>query len=92
MKSKIKINDYNDYLIKTGYNPEEIIYAGDDIPDIPVMRMVGLPVAPADAIAEIKNVAKYISHCKGGQGVARDIIEQVMKVQGKWMNGEAFGW
>lgn len=92
MKSKIKINDYNDYLIKTGYKPEEIIYAGDDIPDIPVMRMVGLPVAPADAIAEIKNVAKYISHCKGGQGVARDIIEQVMKVQGKWMNGEAFGW
>lgn len=92
MKSKIKINDYNDYIAKTGYKAEEVIYVGDDIPDIPVMKVVGLPVAPADATAEVKSISKYISHCKGGMGVGRDIIEQVMKVQGKWMNGEAFGW
>lgn len=92
MKSKIKINDFNDYIQKTGYKPEEIMYAGDDIPDFPVMQTVGLPVAPADAVPEIKSIAKYISHRKGGEGIARDVIEQVMKVQGKWMTGEAFGW
>ena len=92
MQSKIKITDFNDYLSKTGYKPEEIAYAGDDIPDIPVLKVVGLSVAPADAIPEVKSIAKYISHRNGGAGVARDLIEQVMKVQGKWMNGEAFGW
>lgn len=92
MKSRIKINDFNDYIKKTGYKPEEIIYVGDDLPDMPVMKEVGLPVAPADAAPEIKAIAKYISHCNGGMGVGRDVIEQVMKTQGKWGNEEAFGW
>ena len=77
---------------KTGYKPEEIIYAGDDLPDYQVMQTVGLSVAPADAAHEIRGIAKYISHCKGGQGIARDIIEQVMRAQNKWMGEEAFGW
>ena len=72
--------------------PEEVMYAGDDIPDYEVMTMVGLPVAPADAAPEIKRIAKYISHKNGGDGVARDIIEQTMKAQGHWMGDEAFGW
>lgn len=92
MKSCIKINDLNDYMQKTGYKPEEIIYAGDDIPDYHGMKAVGLSVAPADAAPEIKAIAKYISHKKGGEGVGRDVIEQVMKTQGTWMNDEAFGW
>lgn len=92
MKSKIKIHDLNDYIQRTGYKPEEIMYSGDDIPDYHVMKTVGLSVAPADAVPEIREIAKYISHCRGGMGVARDVIEQVMKVQGKWMNEEAFGW
>lgn len=92
MKSSIKITDFNDYLSKTGYKPEEIIYVGDDLPDYQVMQIVGLPVAPADAAPEIKSIAKYISHKKGGEGVARDVIEQVMKTQGTWMNDKAFGW
>lgn len=92
MKSRIKINDLNDYMQKTGYKPEEIIYAGDDLPDYQVMQTVGLSVAPADAAHEIRGIAKYISHCKGGQGIARDIIEQVMRAQNKWMGEEAFGW
>lgn len=92
MKSRVKINDLNDYMQKTGYKPEEIIYAGDDLPDYHVMQTVGLSVAPADAAHEIRSIAKYISHCRGGQGVARDVIEQVMKAQGKWMGEEAFGW
>jgi 3-deoxy-D-manno-octulosonate 8-phosphate phosphatase (KDO 8-P phosphatase) len=92
LKSKIKMVDFRDYLEKTGYLPEEIIYIGDDIPDYEVMQQVGLPVAPADAAPEIKQIAKYISKEKGGEGVVRDVIEQVLKVQGKWLNGEAFGW
>ncbi|WP_165023392.1 MULTISPECIES: KdsC family phosphatase [unclassified Dysgonomonas] len=92
MKSHTKMNDFNDYIAKTGYKPEEIIYAGDDLPDYHVMQTVGLSVAPADAAVEIRSIAKYISHRKGGDGVARDVIEQVMKTQGKWMGDEAFGW
>lgn len=92
MKSKIKINDLNDYMQKTGYKPDEILYAGDDLPDFHVMQTVGLSVAPADAAVEIRSIAKYISHRNGGDGIARDVIEQVMKAQGKWMGEEAFGW
>jgi 3-deoxy-D-manno-octulosonate 8-phosphate phosphatase, YrbI family len=92
MKSGIKINDFQHYINKTGYKPEEIIYVGDDIPDYKVMSEVGLPVAPMDATPEIKEIAKYISPKTGGCGVARDVIEQVLKVQGNWMSEEAFGW
>ena len=92
MKSAVKVHDYRDFLEKTGLQPEEVMYAGDDIPDYEVMTMVGLPVAPADAAPEIKRIAKYISHKNGGDGVARDIIEQTMKAQGHWMGDEAFGW
>jgi 3-deoxy-D-manno-octulosonate 8-phosphate phosphatase (KDO 8-P phosphatase) len=92
MRSAVKIADYNDYLEKTGLTNEEVMYVGDDIPDYEVMLVVGLPVAPADAAPEIKQIAKYISPRKGGEGVARDVIEQTMKAQGLWMCNEAFGW
>ena len=72
--------------------PEEVVYCGDDIPDYEVMREAGLPVAPADAAPEIKQIAKYICQKNGGDGIARDVIEQTMKAQGRWMQGEAFGW
>lgn len=88
LKSRVKITDLNDYMNKTGYKPEEIMYAGDDLPDYKVMKVVGLAVAPANAAPEIRSVAQYISHKNGGDGVARDVIEQVMKVQGKWMSEE----
>ena len=92
LKSAIKIRDYQDFLSKTGVQPEEVMYAGDDIPDYEVMQLAGLPVAPADAAPEIKQIAKYISSRKGGEGVARDVIEQTLKAQGNWMGQEAFGW
>lgn len=92
MKSAVKVHDYKDFLEKTNLQPEEILYAGDDIPDYEVMQLVGLPVAPADAAPEIKQIARYISHKKGGEGVARDVIEQTMKAHGDWMGNEAFGW
>lgn len=92
LKSSIKLNDFRHYLQKTGYRPEEILFAGDDMPDYKVMKEVGLPVAPCDAAPEIRAIATYVSPKLGGQGVARDVIEQVLKVQDCWMDEEAFGW
>ena len=63
---------------------ENVLYMGDDIPDYHVMQLVGLASCPQDAVPEIKAIAKYISHVNGGRGAVRDVIEQVMKVQGKW--------
>ncbi len=92
MASSTKIKDYMDYIEKTGFNHYEVLYAGDDIPDYEVMRKAGLPVAPADAAPEIKKISRYISSRKGGEGVARDVIEQVLKLQGNWMNKQVWGW
>lgn len=92
MRSSIKLNDYEDFLIMTSLKDEEIMYCGDDMPDYGVMKRAGLPVAPADAAPEIKLLARYISPFNGGEGVARDIIEQTLKVRGLWMDDEAFGW
>ncbi|CAN5378064.1 HAD-IIIA family hydrolase [soil metagenome] len=64
---------------------ENVLYMGDDIPDLYAMRVVGLPCCPQDAVAEIKEISRYVSHRKGGRGCVRDVIEQVMKVQGKWI-------
>ncbi|MAW95258.1 MULTISPECIES: HAD family hydrolase [unclassified Leeuwenhoekiella] len=80
-----KIEFLNDYLAKNSIKAENVLYMGDDIPDYPVMQKVGLPCCPQDAVKEIKEVAKYVSHKKGGKGCVRDVIEQVLKVQGKWM-------
>ncbi|PHR98216.1 MAG: 3-deoxy-D-manno-octulosonate 8-phosphate phosphatase [Leeuwenhoekiella sp.] len=80
-----KIEFLNDYLAKNNIKAENVLYMGDDIPDYPVMQQVGLPCCPQDAVKEIKEVAKYVSHKKGGKGCVRDVIEQVLKVQGKWM-------
>ena len=57
---------------------------GDDLPDYPIMKIVGLSCCPNDAVAEIQNISKYISDKKGGEGCVRDIIEQVLRVQEKW--------
>jgi 3-deoxy-D-manno-octulosonate 8-phosphate phosphatase (KDO 8-P phosphatase) len=89
---KNKLETYNNYLKKKNINPEQVIYMGDDIPDIPVLKSVGVPVCPADAAEEVKAVSVYISDKNGGEGCVRDIIEQVLKIQGKWMTKEAFNW
>jgi 3-deoxy-D-manno-octulosonate 8-phosphate phosphatase (KDO 8-P phosphatase) len=65
---------------------------GDDIPDYRIMQEVGVATCPADASEEIKSISNYISHLNGGEGCVRDVIEQVMKVQGKWMTDDAFHW
>ena len=75
-----------------GLSPHEVAYVGDDIPDIPAMSIVGLPCTPRDAAIEAKNVARYISPCDGGAGVARDIRSQILSALGRWMTDEAFEW
>lgn len=72
--------------------PSHIMYMGDDLPDIPVLEMVGLPTCPADASVEVKNVCDYISEKNGGYGCVRDICEQFMKIHGIWMDQDAYYW
>lgn len=89
----MKLPFFEEWLSRTGLKPEEVVYAGDDIPDLEVMQKAGLPIAPADAAPEIKSEAKYISPLKGGYGIGREIIEQVMKAKGEWLaDNRAFGW
>ena len=92
MRIKDKVACLEEFMAKTGLTLDEIAYIGDDIPDIGIMRLVVLPVAPADAAHEVKGVAKYISLCNGGYGVVRDVIEQTMKAQSRWGTSEGFGW
>ena len=73
--------------------PEDILYMGDDIPDYEVMQICGLPLCPCDAAVEIKQLSRYISPIRGGEGCVRDVVEQVLRAQGKWMEeGTAFSW
>jgi 3-deoxy-D-manno-octulosonate 8-phosphate phosphatase (KDO 8-P phosphatase) len=80
------------FIRETNSDPEKMLYMGDDIPDMRVMLKVGLACCPQDAVNEIKNICNYVSPIKGGQGCVRDIIEQTLKVQGKWMKEDAHEW
>ena len=91
--SSYKIHDLDELTRQTGIPLDEILYMGDDIPDYEVMQRVGCPVCPADAAPEIRAISCYVSPCRGGQGAARDVIQQVLQAQGKWMSDKiAFGW
>ena len=81
-----KVEKFYEFCDGYEIKPEEVLYMGDDIPDYLVMQKVGLPTCPQDASPEIKGISKYISHKNGGKGAVRDVIEQVLKVQGKWMD------
>lgn len=93
LKVAMKLPLLKEWMEANGLMPDEVAYVGDDIPDYECICHVGLGVCPADAAPEIKEVAAYISPVNGGYGVARDLIEQIMKAQGDWMATEkAFGW
>jgi 3-deoxy-D-manno-octulosonate 8-phosphate phosphatase (KDO 8-P phosphatase) len=92
LSSLSKRNDLTDFLNKYGLDASEVLYMGDDLPDIEALVMVGVPTCPCDAAEEIKNIAQYISDKKGGDGCVRDILEQVLKLQGKWMDGDHLSW
>jgi 3-deoxy-D-manno-octulosonate 8-phosphate phosphatase (KDO 8-P phosphatase) len=87
-----KLPCFNDFLEKNNLKADEIIYAGDDLPDYPPMMKAGIPVCPKDAAPEIKAISKYISDKNGGEGCIRDIIEQVMRAQGTWADPETLNW
>jgi 3-deoxy-D-manno-octulosonate 8-phosphate phosphatase (KDO 8-P phosphatase) len=89
----VKMDTYEAYKAHYGYDDDEVMYMGDDIPDVEIMRRVGCPVCPKDACQEIKDVSLYVSDMAGGRGCARDVIEQTLKAQGLWLADErAFGW
>jgi 3-deoxy-D-manno-octulosonate 8-phosphate phosphatase (KDO 8-P phosphatase) len=79
-----KVETFKEYCELYSISPKKVLYMGDDIPDFHVMKLVGLPTCPQDSAPEIKSISNYISHVNGGKGAVRDVIEQVMKVQGKW--------
>lgn len=90
----IYLNSFNktecldDIIAKTGLKKDEILYMGDDLVDVPVMKVIGIPTCPIDAVPEVKAVSLYISDKKGGEGCVRDVMEQVMRSQGKWVGQE----
>ena len=89
----VKIETYEQLLRKYQLTDEEVMYMGDDIPDLQVMQRVGCPVSPKDACPEIKAASIYVSDRLGGHGCGRDVIEQTLRAQGKWvMDEKAFGW
>lgn len=75
---------FKQWIEKYDLKPEEVMYMGDDLPDYPVMKRIGIAVCPADAVEEIKSLCKYISDKKGGEGAVRDVMEQVLRAHGKW--------
>lgn len=80
-----KVECLKEFFDIYGIDSENVLYMGDDIPDLYAMKLVGMPCCPQDAAAEIKEISRYVSHKKGGHGCVRDVIEQVLKVQGKWL-------
>ena len=73
------------YIEKNKLQTEEVLYMADDLPDVALMKAVGLPCCPADAVPEILELSKYISPINGGRGCVRDVIEKVLRVQDKWI-------
>lgn len=92
LNSRSKLEHFRLFLKKYNIDRSETMFMGDDIPDFEVMKEAGIPVCPADADSEIKQVAYYISDKKGGEGCVRDVIEQVMRLHNNWMGNDAFNW
>ena len=92
MGSTNKVDVYTKLKSKYNINDLNVAYMGDDIPDYNVMKMVGLSSCPQDAAVEIKHISHYQSPFMGGRHCVRDLIEQVLRVQGKWFTEKAFEW
>ncbi|RMG50168.1 MAG: 3-deoxy-D-manno-octulosonate 8-phosphate phosphatase [Acidobacteria bacterium] len=79
-----KLRAYEDALRREGLTDEHVAYIGDDLPDLPVMRRVGLAIAVANAVREVKEAAHWVTERPGGRGGVRDAVELILKAQGKW--------
>lgn len=84
-KSSDKTKDYENFKQKHNLQDGEILMMGDDLPDMPLLKLAAIAACPPNAVPEVKAVCDYISPIHGGKGTVRDVIEQVMKVQGKWI-------
>ncbi|GAB1475133.1 HAD-IIIA family hydrolase [Bacteroidota bacterium] len=84
LKSVNKMPDFLDFCSKYNLVPEDILFMGDDIPDMEILTSCGLATCPSDAVNEVKEICEYISIFSGGKGCVRDVIEQTLKIQGKW--------
>lgn len=82
---KDKLDLFNKFKAEKNINSDNILYMGDDIPDYKMLKLVGLPTCPNDAANDIKEICTYVSPYNGGRGAVRDVIEKVMKSQGKWL-------
>ena len=80
-----KMDDFRQFCERYALQPEEVMYFGDDVPDIEVLRACGCGVCPSDAVEEVKEAADYVSPFPGGKGCLRDTIEKVMRAQGRWI-------
>ena len=88
-----KLPVFQRWIDDNGFAPYQVAFVGDDIPDIMPMRLAGLPIAPADAAVDVKNVATVITKAAGGYGVAREVLEEVLRARGQWLShADAFGW
>ena len=87
-----KVQQLEEFLKKNNLTAKEVMYMGDDIPDIRAMKKCGLKVCPADAVHEVLEIADYISDKKGGEGCIRDVVEQTLRSQDKWLQKEAYIW
>lgn len=79
-----KMLPFNDFLDHQNLTPADVLYMGDDLPDLPILKRVGVGAAPADAIPEILEMVDYVSPLAGGAGCVRDIVEKTLKIQQKW--------
>ena len=86
MKVTDKLRILDDYLKNNHLSWKEVLYMGDDIPDLKVMKKARLACCPLDAVQEIKEISAYISPLNGGRGCGRDVIEKVLKLRGDWDN------
>lgn len=84
MGAHYKVAPLEEYLRGQNIDPGNVLYMGDDLPDIPPLQKVALPTCPQNAVQEVKAICKYVSHKNGGNGCVRDVIEQVLKVKGHW--------
>lgn len=92
MGASNKLEKLEDFRSKYSLEYTDILYMGDDIPDYELMQKAGLPTCPKDAAVEIQELASYISDRTGGQGCVRDVVEQVLRIQDKWLTDGSFEW
>jgi 3-deoxy-D-manno-octulosonate 8-phosphate phosphatase (KDO 8-P phosphatase) len=79
-----KLPAYEEILKRAGLRDAEVAYIGDDLPDLPVLRRAGLAITVANAVPEVKRAAHYVTRTRGGEGAVREVIELILKAQGKW--------